>query len=112
MRFDHIRYIEVTGVADGSPFSGEWTADDDYIIKRIFIRRSDGGSWTKSTITIKIDEVASTKTKSSVAIWGSDVLNALVIDYDFPKDRVFKFEGVNQEGLTIDVRVELELWKK
>ena len=107
-----IKHFDNDSVTDGGTFSGEWTADKDYIIKYILVKRKDGAAFTKSTITIRIDGKPVTRDLALCNTFGTDILNALPMDIDFPKDHKFEYSGTNNEGSTIDIAVELVLDEK
>ena len=107
-----IKHFEKTSLASGSIWEDEWTADKDYTIKYILIRRGDSSVWTKSTITIWIDGVPITRDKAPVAIFGCDMLGALPINLDLLKDHTIKWSLTNNEGVTIDVFLDLILETK
>jgi len=70
-----IRHFEHKGVADGKKFEKEWTADKDFIIRGILIKRTDGAAFTVSDITIRIAEQPLTRPKALCNTFGTDRLN-------------------------------------
>jgi len=107
-----IKHFEHDGVADGGTFSKTWTADKDYTIKYIFVKRKDGAAFTASDMTIRIAGVPITYDKVLCSSLGSDKLNALEIDQDLLKDQTLEYSGVNREGTAVDIVVELILVPK
>jgi len=105
-----IKYFENADVADGATFSGEWDADDNYVIRHIFIN-AGGSPPTLSTITIRIDGTPITKDKALCKSFGQNADNALLFNIELGKDRKFEYEGVNHEGATKTFTVELVLEK-
>lgn len=105
-----IKIFDLGSVADGASFSGEWTADDDYVIRHIFIK-ADGGATTKSTITIRIDNVPITKDKALCNTFGTNAENGLLLNITFKKDSKIDFSGVNNEGAAANFTVELVMEK-
>jgi len=104
-----IKHIDIPSLADGSTYENEWTADEDYTIKYILIRRADGQPFTATTVTFFIDQQAITDDKAPAAIFGTDILNALPINESLLKDHKFKYSVKNQEGTTITVYIDLIL---
>lgn len=104
-----IKHLEALSVANGEVKTLKFTADENYIVKYIFIRRGDGSAFTKSTCTIWIKDKPLTRDKAPCAIFGSDILNALPINEELPKDYEFKIDITNSEGTTIDIYVDLVL---
>ena len=82
-------------------------AEETYHIKHILFRRKDGKPLTGSTVTIEIDAVAKVKEVATAAIFGSDKLNALELDWDWPKAKELKIGFRNLEGETIDLYVDI-----
>ena len=39
--FYKYKYIDVGSISDGSTSSGSWTADEDYILQRVFPKLGD-----------------------------------------------------------------------
>jgi len=105
-----IKYFENSGVANGGNFSGEWTADEDYVIRHILIK-ADGSAPTKSTITVRIDGEPITRDKALCNTFGSNANNALLLNIPLGKNRKFEYEGTNSEGATKTFTVELVLEK-
>ena len=103
-----VKYLEDTGVADGGTFSGEWTFDDDYNLRHIFIK-ADGAAPTKSTVTVRIDGDVITKDKCLANTFGTNAENALLLNYPVKKSQKIKIEGTNNEGATKDFTMELVL---
>jgi len=107
-----IKHFDHDGVADGGKFEDEWTDDFDYIVKHILVKRKDGAGFTKSDITVRIAGDPITVDHVLCNTLGTDVLNAMPIDEELPKDQVIEYEGYNREGVTLDIVVELWLIKK
>ena len=104
-----IKHLEALSVANGEVKTLKFTADENYIVKYIFIRRGDGSAFTKSTCTIWIKDKPLTRDKAPCAIFGSDVLNALELNIPLKKDWVFEYSGTNKEGTTISIMIDLVL---
>jgi len=107
-----IRHFDHDSIADGGKFEQKWTADFNYTIKNILIKRKDGASLTATDITIRIAGVPLTREHALANTFGTDALNMLPIDEDLLKDQVIEYEGYNREGVTISLVVELILKKK
>ena len=105
-----IKYFENTSVADGGTFSDSWDSDDDYIIRHIFIK-ADGAATTKSTITIRIDNVPITRDKALCNTFGTNAENGLLLNIPLKKGSKFEYEGTNNEGAAKDFTVELVMEK-
>ncbi len=106
-----IKYFENASIADGSSFKGEWSSDDEYVIRHILIK-ADGAATTKSTITIRIDGDPITKDKALCNTFGTNAENALLLNVPLGKGRKFDYEGVNKEGAAKDFTIELVMEKR
>jgi len=106
-----IKFFIHEDVAVGETFKGSWDSDGDYIIKYIFIK-ADGGSTTKSTITIRINNVPITKDKALCNAFGTNPENAIPLSIPFSKGMKFDYEGVNNEAAAADFTVELVMERK
>jgi len=105
-----IKYFINTGIAAGASFSGEWDTDIDYVLRHIFVK-ADGVAATKSTITIRIDNVPLTKDRSLCNAWGTNAEDAILLGIRMPKGTKIDYEGTNNEGATKDFTVELIMEK-
>jgi len=106
-----IRHFDHDTIADGGPFEGDWTAEYNYVIKYILIKRKDGASFTASDITIRIQGDPLTRDHALCNTFGTDVMNAMPVDEELKKDWVIEWSGTNREGVTISLVIELVLEK-
>jgi len=104
-----IKHFDHDSVADGGKFEDKWTADRDYIIRAILIKRKDGVALTKSDITIRIARYPLTVDHALCNTFGTDRLNYWPLEEDLGDKQDFEYEGYNREGATIDLVVELIL---
>lgn len=104
-----IKHFDDDAVVDAAKFSDEWTADADYKIKAILVKRKDGVGWTDSDITIRIDADPLTRDHALCSTFGSDHLDHWPLDEDLKKNVKFEYEGYNREGATLSIVVELIL---
>ena len=105
-----IKIFEHSSIADGATFSDDWEFDDDYVIKYIFIK-ADGAATTKSTITIRLDNVPLTKDKALCNTFGTNPENAIELNISVKKSQKIDYEGTNNEGATKDFTIELVMEK-
>jgi len=104
--------FEHPSIADGAKFEKKWTAREDYTIRKMLVQRKDGAAFTASDITVKVAGNPLTRDKVLCATFGTDWLNAWHIDEDLPRNEDLEYEGVNREGVTLDIVVTLWLEKK
>jgi len=110
MGFKEFKYFEQDNIADGGTFEADWTPKEDRIIKRIYLARKDGQSFTDSTFYFKIDGVVYTLDVVPCVVLGPDILTSPVLDIPIKAKETLSFTLKNLEGITISVMVTLELW--
>jgi len=103
MAFKYFKTFEKDTLADGSTFEDSWTADEDLVIKRVYIKNKDGSALTDSTFYFKISENVYTHPLVPAAILGPDVLVTPVLDIPFTSDQKLEFTFKNLEGTTISI---------
>jgi len=101
-----IKHFERTGVADGGSFDVEEKIGVSGVLKYILINMN-GSRPTKSTITILLDDEPITRDRTLCKIFGDSVNVAIELDKRVSDTTVFKCEGVNKEGATVDVSIDL-----
>jgi len=110
MPFKEFKYFEKDGVADGGTYEDDWTPKEDRIIKRIYLARKDGQSFTDSTFYFKIDGVVYTLDVVPCIVLGPDIMTSPVLDIPIKAKATLSFTLKNLEGVTISVMITLELW--
>ena len=105
-----IKFIDVGTVANGATKSGNWTADDNYTIKHIFIK-ADGTAAIKSTATLRIDSYVITKDEALCSTFGTAANDALLFNIVFNKSSTFFYSIKNNEGADKDFTIELVMEK-
>jgi len=105
-----IKYFINAGIPAGAPFSNEWDTDADYVLRHIFVK-ADGVAATKSTITIRINNVPLTMDRSLCNVWGTNAENAILLNISLAKGTKIDYGGTNNEGATKDFTVELIMEK-
>jgi len=108
MVFKFHKTFEHDAVADGATVSGTWTADANYIIKRIHIRRKDGYALHKSTFYFKIADRVYTREVVPAGILAEDALITPVLDIPFKEAEKLDYTFVNKEGASIDIFIVFE----
>jgi len=104
-----IKHFDHDSVAADAKFSTKWPADKDYTIKAILFKRKDGASFTATDVTIRVAGDPITLDHALVNTFGTDHLNYWPIEEPIKKAEDFEYEGVNREGVTISLVVELVL---
>jgi len=96
-------------IKDGTSVSNSWEAEENYRIKRIYIRRKDGYALHKSTFYFKIHQRVYTCELVPAGILAEDALISPVINVDFKKDEKLDYTFKNLEGVEIDIFVVFEV---
>jgi len=96
-------------LADTGIWEDTWKADDNYKIYYIYVIRGDALAWTKSLVTLWIEDEAITSENVPVSLLGVDMFTALPIGEEIKKEQEFKWSLKNQEGATIDVFLVLDI---
>jgi len=110
MGFKEFKYFEKDNMGDGTTYEEDWTPKEDRIIKRIYLARKDGQSFTDSTFYLKIDGKVYTLDVVPCIVLGPDSLTSPVLDISIKAKETLSFTLKNLEGATISVMVTLELW--
>jgi len=110
MAFKFYRTFEHDSIAAGATVTGSWTADDDYVIKRVHVARKDGVALTASTFYFKVgDRVFTRELVPATALRpGADFVQA--IDVKITKGEKLDYTFKNLEGATISIFVWFEVW--
>jgi hypothetical protein len=109
MPFKFYKTFEHDNVADGTTVSNSWTAEENYIIKRIHIIRKDGASLTKSTFYFKIGDRVFTREIVPANIFRERVDISPEINITFSKSEKLDYIFKNQEGTAISIFIVFEV---
>jgi len=107
----YIKIIEFGTITAGNTGEKEWTADDNYVIRHIFIK-ADGAKPTKSTVTIQKGGYVPTMDKALCNTFGTNAEDALLLNIELNKSDKIKFAITNNEGADKEFTVELVMEKK
>jgi len=111
MAFKYFKYFEKDNLADGAVYEDTWYPDVDIKIKRIYLARKDGASFTDSTFYLKVKETVYTHDVVPCIILGPDKLTSPELDIPVAAKQVVAFTLKNLEGATISVMITLECWE-
>ncbi len=107
--FKFVKTFEGDNIGSGSAYKDSWTADADYLIKRIFLIRKDGKAFTASTFYFKIGDRVFTREISPAIVFGPDIETSPEVNIKFSKGEKLDFTLTNKEGETISVFVCFEV---
>ena len=110
MVFKYIKTFEHDSIAAGSTVSSSWTADEDLVIKRVFIARKDGTALTASTFYFKIADRVYTREVAPAIVFGRTVDISPEVNISFTKGEKLDYVFKNLEGATISIFVYFEVW--
>jgi len=111
----YLKQIEVSSIAAGSTASGEWSADKDYILHRIYVREyTDTEVGTRFlNCTFRIDEYTFTLDEVRGENFDVNRNQAIPLEIDFPKGATFYYSITNEHGSSaISPYILLELETK
>jgi hypothetical protein len=109
MPFKFFKTFEHDSIANNSTIGNSWTAEDNYIIKRIYIIRKDGASLTKSTFYFKIGDRVFTREIVPANIFRERADISPELNIPFNKSEKLDYNFNNQEGTTISIFVVFEV---
>jgi len=114
MPFQVFKTIDVGSIAAGGSKSGEWTADDEYILKRIYaieVTESAVGLQFLDA-TLRIDNDVLTKDSVRLSLFEGYTNQVPEIDRKFGKGKTFYYSIENKHSSSsISVVLVLELHK-
>ena len=108
MVLKYFKHFEKDSVADAGLHEDSWTTDEDLKIKRIFLARKDGVSYTKTTFYLKIAGKVYTDPVIPAITLGPDKLTSPDLDIAVAKGEKLMFTLKNLEGATISSMVTIE----
>jgi len=101
-----VKHFEHPSIADGGTFKKDEKIGVGGVLKYILIN-FNGARPTKSTITIWLNNEPITRDKTLCRLFGSSVEEAIELDVRVSDTDIIKYEGVNNEGATADISVDL-----
>jgi len=108
MAFKFYKTFEHDNIAAGATVSGSWTADENYVIKRVHIMNKAGTALTASTIYFKIADRVFTRELAPAAVFGPNVQVSAELNISFSKGEKLDYTFKNNEGATISVFICFE----
>ena len=111
MTLKYFKYFERNALADTGLYEDTWYPDVDIKIRRIYLARKDGSSFTDSTFYLKVKETVYTYTIVPCNVLGPDKLTSPLLDIPVGAKQVIAFTLKNLEGAAIDVMATFECWE-
>lgn len=108
-RFRTIGPITIAAAAKGE--TSEIISDFDETIHRIFFIETSGLTLTQLEVNVRVDSITLEKEPVPAVVYGSDAMNAVVLDIPWPRDRKFKVSYENKHSVSVKIYIVLELWK-
>lgn len=108
-QFKYFKTFEKDGIANGATYEDDWTADEDLVIKRVYIKNKSGAELNKSTFYFKVSENVYTHPVVPVSIVGENILVSPILDIPFKKGQKLAFTFKNLEGTDVDVFICFEV---
>ena len=114
MAFYTFKQIEVGSISAGSTSTGSWTADDDYIIHKIYIKEAtETEIGTRFlNVTLRVDNYVFTKDEVRAEIFDGYYGQVPELNIEFGKGKTFYYSITNEHSSSaINPYIVLELHK-
>jgi|GEM_PF-2249019 len=114
MAFYTFKQIEVGSIAAGNTSTGSWTADDDYIIHKIYIKEYTATEIGTRflNVTLRVDNYVFTKDEVRAEIFDGYYGQVPELNIEFGKGKTFYYSITNEHGSSaISPYIVLELHK-
>jgi len=114
MAFYTFKQIEVGSISAGDTATGNWTADDDYVIHKIYIKEAtETEIGTRFlNVTLRVDNYVFTKDEVRAEIFDGYYGQVPALDIAFTKGKTFYYSITNEHGSSpIAPYIVLELHK-
>jgi len=114
MAFYTFKQIEVGSIAAGNTVAGSWTADDDYIIHKIYIKEAtETEIGTRFlNVTMRVDNYVFTKDEVRAEIFDGYYGQVPALDIEFTKGKTLYYSITNEHSSSaISPYIVLELHK-
>ena len=114
MAFCTFKQIEVGSIAAGNTATGSWTADDDYIIHKIYIKEAtETEIGTRFlNVTLRVDNYVFTKDEVRAEIFDGYYGQVPELNIEFGKGKTFYYSITNEHSSSaISPYIVLELHK-
>jgi len=92
--------------------TAKWTADDKYIIEKIFIIERDARTLSDVEVTAAIDDYVFTKDKVPASVFAPDELLSPVLNLVIDKGKNVKFDLKNVGSNDYNIYIVLKLLKE
>jgi len=109
MALKYFKYFESGALADTDLHEDSWTPDEPVKLRRIFLQRRDGASYTRSTFYLKIAGAVYTDPVIPAVVLGPDKLTSLELDISIAKGSKLSFTLKNLEGVEVYSLVTFEV---
>jgi len=109
MVFKFYKTFEHDNIATGTTVTGSWTADENYVIKRVHIMNKAGTALTASTIYFKIGDRVFTRELAPAVIFGPNVQVSPELNIPLTKGEKLDYTFKNNEGAAISIFICFEV---
>ena len=114
MPFHTFKLIDLGSISAGSTKEDSWSADDDYVIKRIYIVETTETAVGPQflTGTFRVDGYVFTKDSVNLSLFSGYRNQVPELDISFGKGKTFYYSVKNNHSSSaISAHLILELWK-
>jgi hypothetical protein len=100
-----------TNIASGATVSDKYTPTEDLVLKRVYVRRTDGNKILNSTFSLNIGKATFGK-DFDPNVFGDSPYNSYPLDENCPTSVDISWTFVNGEGATIGIVVSFVFERK
>jgi len=108
MPFKYFKVFEKDAIGAGLTYEDSWDADEDLVLKRVYIARKDGAALTASTFYLKVKDRVHTLPVVPAALLKPDATVTPILDLHFARGEKLTFTFKNLEGVSISIYVTFE----
>jgi len=108
----YFKTFEHDSITAGATVSGTFTAEEDVVLKRIYIARKDGIALTASTFYLIIGKMVYTREVVPASVLGPDIELTPELSIPISTPQKLDYTLKNLEGATISIFILLEIHAK
>ena len=115
MPFNTFKQIDLGTITAGATVTSSWTADDDYVIKRIYVVEYTATPVGTQflTATLRVEDYTFTKDQVVLSVFDGKANQVPELNIEFKKGSTFYYSVKNNHASSsISAYIILELWKQ
>lgn len=108
MAFKYFKTFTSGSVADGASYEDSWTSDEPLVIRKVYLRRTDGSAFTDSLFYFKVVGDVYTHPEVPAVLLAGTPNQVPELNIPFPAGAKLDFTFENHEGAAVSVFVVFE----